>query len=49
MRLCEVWVKSGGIQKYQGESAANHDKNGDWQCGKWREVKGSKHTITALQ
>lgn len=33
MRFCEVWVKSGGIQKNQGESAASHDQYGDWLCG----------------
>ncbi len=39
MRLCEEKVKSGKIQKNQGESATSHGKNGSWQCEKWREVR----------
>ncbi len=46
MRLCEVWVKSGGMQKNQGGIGNGHGKDGSWQlavgswqCEKWREVR----------
>ncbi len=43
MRLCEVWVKSGGMQKHQGGIGDGHGKDGSWQLavGSWQLAVGS--------